>query len=448
MSKTVKKDDLSSLSTWRSWLYRQAKRDPQWRASDLLPMVAHREVLWAAFQWVERDCSLPGSDGVTGRQWKQRGTERVIELQRRLLTDRYRPHSFHHIPSSKRERTLSQMMEPRRMPPFCDRVVQTSLRLILEPIWEATFPPGSYQDRPGYWPPQAVEILARAITRRKTKVWILDVHPWLNCLPHDYILACLRQRINDVRIIRLIKQLLQRHFQEGKGISGRGNLFPFVVNILLSPLDAALEAMRCSVCEHPHNRLQYARCGTEIAVLVDGHPRWRGLMAEVQKKIWGILDSPLALSTFPIQQCNLECPGSCCIFADSQLRCLVKKNSYISYRTPSQAARSRLLDRLGTVFRQHRNQPIARVIGQINPILQDFVSYFRAGNSSRCFHYIAHWVDQRVRQHMIHSERREGLGLGWQNMSRFRRDLGLYHDYLIRRPIGDPPLPLPLPPLE
>ena len=100
--------------------------------------------------------------------------------------------------------------------------------------------------------------------------------------------------------------------------------------------------------------------------------------------------------------------------------------------TPKLKKRTALLRTLTDIFRRSRSQPVASVIGQINPILRGWVNYFAVGHASRCFAYVRQWVERKVRRHLMRNRQRRGFG--WR---RWRRDwlyrtLGLFLDYRVR----------------
>ena len=86
---------------------------------------------------------------------------------------------------------------------------------------------------------------------------------------------------------------------------------------------------------------------------------------------------------------------------------------------------------LKAVFRSHRSRPVAEVIAQVNPILRGWVRYFACGHSTRCFSYVRHWVDKKMRSHLARASQRRGFG--WKRWSRawLYGDLGLFCEYRV-----------------
>lgn len=69
--------------------------------------------------------------------------------------------------------------------------------------------------------------------------------------------------------------------------------------------------------------------------------------------------------------------------------------------TPTRKAKTALMLKIKETFKKSRSQPLKGVIDQINPILRGWTNYFRIGNSSRCFEYIRHWVEKKIRRHRM-----------------------------------------------
>jgi RNA-directed DNA polymerase len=96
--------------------------------------------------------------------------------------------------------------------------------------------------------------------------------------------------------------------------------------------------------------------------------------------------------------------------------------------------RTALFAKLREVFRRNVSQPLGRVIKEIkeiNPILRGWVNYFRVGHASRCFSMVRHWVEEKVRRHLMRARGRQGKG--WKRWSRdwVYGTLGLFNDYRV-----------------
>jgi RNA-directed DNA polymerase len=165
-----------SLQNLRRSLYVKAKAESTWRFWGLYVHVCKMETLSEAYQMAKKNNGAPGMDGVTFEAIEEGGVEMFLQqIQDELVTNTYRPTAVRRkeIPKDggNRVRTLS-------IPSIRDRVVQGALKLILEPIFEADFQPGSYGYRPKRTAHQAVIRVAQAIVSRKTRVIDLDLRAY------------------------------------------------------------------------------------------------------------------------------------------------------------------------------------------------------------------------------------------------------------------------------
>ena len=101
------------------------------------------------------------------------------------------------------------------IPAIRDRVVQGALKLILEPIFEADFQPGSFGNRPQRTPHEAVNRVARAIVRHKTRGIDIDLRSYFDNVRHDRLLAKVAQRVDDADVMHLLKVMLKAGGKQG-----------------------------------------------------------------------------------------------------------------------------------------------------------------------------------------------------------------------------------------
>ena len=135
-----------SLQDLRKNLYIKAKTEPTWRFWGVFTHVCKRETLQEAYEMAKKNDGAPGIDGVTFEAIEEKGRESFIErIREELIAGTYQP-----MPVRKKEIPKDGGTKVRvlSIPSIRDRVVQGALRLILEPIFEADFQPGSYGYRP------------------------------------------------------------------------------------------------------------------------------------------------------------------------------------------------------------------------------------------------------------------------------------------------------------
>src|SRR5438477_4713820 len=161
-----------SLQDLRRSLYVKAKAEPTWRFWGLYVHVCKMGTLREAYQMAKSNDGAPGIDGVTFTAIEESGVESFLgQIRDELVTNTYRPMRARkkEIPKDGgKVRVLS-------IPTIRDRVVQGALKLILEPIFEADFQPGSYGYRPKKSAAQALKLVSQALAGKKTRVIDLDL---------------------------------------------------------------------------------------------------------------------------------------------------------------------------------------------------------------------------------------------------------------------------------
>jgi RNA-directed DNA polymerase len=118
------------------------------------------------------------------------------------------------------------------IPAIRDRVVQGALKLILEPVFEADFQPGSYGYRPKRTTHEAVHRVATAIVQWKTRIIDLDLRAYFDTVRHHLLLEKVARRINDDEVMRLLKLMLTASGKQG--VPQGGVITPLTQKVIFS----------------------------------------------------------------------------------------------------------------------------------------------------------------------------------------------------------------------
>jgi RNA-directed DNA polymerase len=418
-----------SLQDLRRSLYVKAKAESTWRFWGLYVHVCKMETLREAYQMAKKNNGAPGIDGVTFEAIEESGVEMFLQqIRDELVTNTYRPTPVRRkeIPKDggNRVRVLS-------IPSIRDRVVQGALKLILEPIFEADFQPGSYGYRPKRTAHQAVNRVAQAIVSRKTRVIDLDLRAYFDNVRHDQLLAKVARRIQDATLTRLLKQMLKSTGK--KGVPQGGVISPLLSNLYLNEVDRMLEKAIAITRLGQYTRVQYARFADDMVLLIDSHPRQDWLVEAVARRVREeLVKLQVEINEEKSRMVDLSKGESFCFLGFEFHLIRSQFGKWWPQYVPRLKKRTALLAKLKIVFRRYLSQPVERVIEQINPILRGWVNYFAAGHSSQCFSFISQWVERKIRRHLM---RAQGLqGFGWKQWSKdwLYNTLGLFHDYRVR----------------
>jgi RNA-directed DNA polymerase len=418
-----------SLQDLRRSLYVKAKAESTWRFWGLYVHVCKMETLREAYQMAKKNNGAPGMDGVTFEAIEESGVEMFLQqIRDELVTNTYRP-----TPVRKKEipKDGGNKVRVLSIPSIRDRVVQGALKLILEPIFEADFQPGSYGYRPKRTAHQAVNRVAQAIVSRKTRVIDLDLRAYFDNVRHDQLLAKVARRIQDATLTRLLKQTLKSTGK--KGVPQGGVISPLLSNLYLSEVDRLLEKAIAITRFGQYTRVEYARFADDMVLLIDSHPRQDWLVKAVARRVREELAKlKVEINEEKSRMVDLSKGESFCFLGFEFHLIRSQFGKWWPQYVPRLKKRTALLAKLKIVFRRCLSQPVERVIEQINPILRGWVNYFAAGHSSQCFSFISQWVERKIRRHLMRAQGRQGFG--WKQWSKdwLYNTLGLFHDYRVR----------------
>jgi RNA-directed DNA polymerase len=208
--------------------------------------------LRAGFQSVKKNKGSPGVDGTTIAEFESRLDEELGRLKAELASWTYKPAPVRRVeipkPGGRGTRKLG-------VPTVRDRVVQATLKHLLEPIFEPTFSAHSYGFRPGRSQHQAVEAAGEIVAGGKPYVVDLDLAQFFDRIHHDRLIARVGKQIPDTRILRLIGLTLRSGVMANglmspttEGTVQGSPLSPLLSNIVLDELDQELERRGLAFC--------------------------------------------------------------------------------------------------------------------------------------------------------------------------------------------------------
>ena len=417
-----------SLQDLRRKIYLKAKADKTWRFWGLYVHVCKLETLQWAYQDAKTNNGAPGIDGVTFAGIDKAGLEVFLEqIRYELVTGTYRPRR-------NRKRVIPKGPDSFRVlsiPCIRDRVVQGALKLILEPIFEADFQPGSYGYRPKRTAHAAVDRVAEAVVKNKTRVIDLDLKAYFDNVRHNILLDKVAERVNDDEVLGLLKLILKASGK--RGVPQGGVISPLLSNIYLNEVDKMLERAKQTTRRGRFTYIEYARFADDLVVLVDGFRKWEWLLNAAHKRLFEEFERlDVQVNQDKTRIVDLSQDQTFSFLGFDYRRIKTRRGVWGVQTTPRMKARTALMRKLKDVFRRHRSQPVDRVIYLINPILRGWTNYFRVGHSSRCFGYVKDWVEKKIRRHLMGARKRRGFG--WNRWSRawLYNALGLFNDYQVR----------------
>ena len=419
----------NELQDLRQKIYLKAKSDTSWRFWGLYVHICKMETLEESYRLSKQNKGSAGIDGVTFEQVEKEGVEKLLtEIQQELKSGTYLPMRNRIKPISKGNGKIRKL----GIPTIKDRTVQGAIKLILEPVFEADFQPGSFGYRPKRTAHQAIERVSNAIVQEKTRVIDIDLKSYFDTIRHDILLSKIAERIRDDKVLHLMKLILKANGK--KGVPQGSVISPLLSNIYLNELDKMLEKANDVTREGKYTHITYARWADDLIILVDGYRRWDWLYHGIQRRIREELTRlDVEINEEKTKVVDLRKGEKFGFLGFDFRRNVNSQGKGWPHYQPKMSSRTKLLRKLKNIFKRHISQPISRVIYLINPILRGWANYFRVGHSSKCFGFVKDWVQKKIRRFLMRSKRRQGFG--WERWSRdcIYKKLGVYNDYQVRR---------------
>jgi RNA-directed DNA polymerase len=420
-------------------LHRWACGDPHRRFDDLFNLVADPSFLLVAWDRVRgntgaRTAGVDGRTAASIQVWQ--GVEEFLDQLRSALKDR----SFQPLPV--RERMIPKTAGKLRrlgIPTVADRVVQASLKLVLEPIFEADFHPCSYGFRPKRRAHDAVAEVRYLATRPRCYEWVVegDIQACFDEIDHTALMGRVRSRIGDKRVLGLVKAFLKagiltedRMLQETTtGTPQGGILSPLLANVALMVLDEHIAQTPGGAQTSKVERARRLRHGRPNFRLVRYADDWCLMVRGTRADAEALRDGTTAvLATMGLR---LSEDKTLVTHIDEGLDFLGWRiqrhrkrgtHRYYVYVYPAKKAVQAAKRKIKTLCRQvTANQSLDDLLRRLNSALRGWCAYFRPGVSSAVFCYLSHylwqsvwrWLRRKHRRATISELRRRYCGGGW-----------------------------------
>ncbi len=416
------------LQELRRRIYRKAKSDKAHRFWEIFVHVTKMQTLEEAYRIAKRNGGAPGIDGQSFEAIEASGLAQFLEeVRQELVTGRYQPQPNRRVDIPKENGKVRTL----QIPCIRDRVVQGALKLILEAIFEADFCPNSYGFRPRRSPHYALAQVRRSVLRRMSTVVDVDLSKYFDTIRHSILLDKIAKRVQDPKVMHLIKQILKA---AGKiGVPQGGPFSPLAANIYLTEIDWMFDAIRRKTAQGPYEAVNYHRFADDIVITVSGHTTKRGWAERALQRLEEQL-TPLGVTlnrekTKIVDTLKDEAFG----FLGFDLRRVRKreKDGYYVLMAPKKKARKAIKAKIRDLVANSGALTAAELVMRINAAIGGWVNYFRVGNSSRAFSEVRDYVEMKLRTLLTRRKRRQKRSIGWRRWSNeyLYGVLGLYWDW-------------------
>lgn len=415
-------------------LHLWATRDPGRVFKDLYNLVHDPAFLVHAWERVHSNTGRrsAGVDGVAPIDLPRTATGLLVDLRRGLKERTYRPQPVREKlipkPGSTKKRRLG-------IPTTVDRVVQASLKLVLEPIFEADFSPASYGFRPRRRAQDAIAEVHHFATQRYEWVFEADIEACFDNIDHTALMGRIRRRVTDKRVLALIKAFLKAGVLSEDGVDRDthtgtpqgGILSPLLANIALSivddPFQKAWDAFSIGTRFPGQRRKRLRRAGgatykigryaDDFVVLVGGAEQHARQLRDTVAALLAPIG--LTLSAEKTRVVHID-DGFDFLGWRIQRRTKAGTTKKVIYTYPSKKSLTRIIGKIRVITRRSGSpyQTLEQLLRHLNRVVRGWCNYFRHGVSSATFRYLYLYMWSRVARWL----RARHPKLGWRTIQR------------------------------
>jgi len=350
--------------------------------------------LQAAFAKVKANGGAAGCDHQTTAMYESRLEANLKELSEQLRTGAYRPRKVRRVyipkPGSRERRPLG-------IPSVRDRVVQTALRNVLEPIFERDFAEHSYGFRPGRGCKDALRRVDALLKTGHTYVVDVDLRSYFDTIPHEPLMDRVRAKVADGRVLTLIESFLTQRVMDGweewtptSGSPQGAVISPLLSNMYLDPLDHFMA----------RKGMEMVRYADDMVILCRSAQEARAALAEVQQ--W-VAQAGLTLHPEKTRIVDAAQEGF----------------DFLGYhfsggrRWPRDKSLMKFKDAIRRKTPRNHGQSLEVIIANVNRTTWGWFEYFKQTSYTSVFRGLDGWLRRRLRRTLLkrHKVRRHsGLG--------------------------------------
>ena len=374
--------------------------------------VSREKSLQLAWEQVRRNGGSAGIDAISVKRFAKIAEKELTRLSRELREGAYRPKPVKRVWIRK---LGSKEKRPLGVPTVRDRIVQSALRLVIEPIFERDFAAHSYGFRPVRGCKDALRQVVRLL--KAGYIWVVDadLESYFDTIAHEKLMHLVEERISDQKVLELIRSFLTQGVMEShkgwqptdRGTPQGAVVSPLLSNIYLNGLDH----------EMARKGYQMVRYADDFIILCRSQKEAQGALKEVQQ--W-TRSRELILHPEKTKIVDATVKGGFDFLGYHFER---------GYRWPPQKSLKGLREKIRTRTKRTNGTSMSCIISKLNPILKGWFEYYKHSHQTT-FSPIDGWVRMRLRSIMRKRHKRKGRGRGkdhqrWPNA--YFADLGLYN---------------------
>ena len=377
----------------------------------LIDKVYRPATLQAAWQAVRRNGGSAGVDHESVEKFERKLVENIANLEAELRTGTYRPRPIKRVYIDK---LGSKEKRPLGVPAVRDRVVQTAMRLVIEPIFEIRFRPHSYGFRPNRGCKDALREVDRLLKAGYTHVVDADLKAYFDSIPHKGLMREVGRYIADGRLLDLTEEFLGQDILEGlarwspeKGTPQGAVISPLLANLYLHPVDEAMEAAG----------FQMIRYADDFVIMCRDETESHHALHHVQQLI---TERGLVLHPEKTRVVDTELPGQGFDFLGYHFEG--------GKRWPRKKSLKKLKDTIRAQTGRSNGNSLSVITANVNRTLKGWFEYFKHSHKWT-FPILDGWIRSRLRSILRKHKGAKGISgkmdhFRWPN--KFFREQGLF----------------------
>lgn len=376
----------------------------------LIDKVGSKKALRMAHNNVQRNAGAAGVDGQTTEQFEQESEARITKLSEELKQGRYQPQPVKRtwIPKAG-----TKEKRPLGIPTVQDRVVQGSLRLVLEPIFEKEFAEQSYGFRPGRSCKDALRRVSELLNTKYTWVVDADIKSYFDTIPSEKLMKKVEERIADGRVLELLRRYLKQGVMEGmkhwtpeRGTPQGAVISPLLSNIYLNELDHEMSA-------RGHQMIRYA---DDFVILCRNEAEAQEALKVVNE--W-MERADLTLHPEKTRIVDATQKGGFDFLGYHFER---------GYKWPRQKSIKKFREAIRRKTKRANGNSLNQIVVEINPVIRGWFEYFKH-SIPNVLENLDGWIRMRLRSILRMRNGGKGRGRGldhlkWRNI--YFEELGLF----------------------
>jgi RNA-directed DNA polymerase len=357
----------------------------------LMDKVCAPKTLALAWARVRANRGTAGVDGQSVERFEAQADRYLAELSRELREGRYRPEAVKRVEIPKG----NGQTRPLGIPTVKDRIVQTALKLVIEPIFEVQFLATSFGFRPGRGCKEALREVDRLLKAGYTQVVDADLKGYFDSIPHERLMERVESSVSDGRVLELVRGWLEQDILQGldrwtpTGGTPQGAVIsPLLANVYLHPLDERMMA----------GGYRMVRYADDFVVLCASREEAEVALTLIRE--W-VADNGLTLHPDKTQVGDCRQPGEGFDFLGYRFEAgkrWVRKQSL-----------KRFKDAIRAQTRRTRGESLARIVKDLNPMLRGWFSYFKQAHPFT-FERLDKFIRRRLRAVLRKQAKRPGTG--------------------------------------